>query len=55
MSTENNKNLIPEPIPVEATIYINSQGTEASIIYPNYGITICSETNIQMSFFFNSS
>ena len=45
MSTKNNKNLIPEPRPVEATIYINSQGTEASIIYPNYGIKISTETN----------
>ncbi len=49
----NNQSFITTP--VEATIYINPQGTKASIIYPNYGIKICSERNIQMSFFFYTS
>lgn len=45
MSKTNSNNQSFITTPVEATIYINPQGTKASIIYPNYGIKISTETN----------
>ncbi len=46
MSESSNQSFSFEPVIAKGTVYINSQEeNKATIIYPNHGITICTQSN----------